>query len=502
MIRRLLALASAAACVTSTCLAEKPDLDNVYPTAAARGQTNTINLAGKFEPWPPKFWCSTAGVDATFPTNKNKLDLVVSADAKAGPCLLRVYNDEGASDPIIFVITDKPQLPDTEPNNHFAKAQALTNLPVTINGRLDKNNDVDSFAFPIKAGQWLDAKVESHTLMSKIDAVLRLVTTNGYQLAWNHDFASFDPRIIWQAPYDQTVILQVFGFLYPANSEIALSGGNGGVYQLSIITRTEVPKDLTVPLNEDAKLSLTNCPKVVGAICPAGDEDKYPIQLKKDDSIEVRVDATEFGSDLDPWVKITDAAGKELARNDDAEGSSDAVLEWKAPADGEFNVVIGSVTHAGDESWRYRLQVEKVAPDFRATVEANSFVLESRGTNEVKVGTKRLRGLTNELSIAIEKLPEGLAVEPVKVDAKGNEATLKLITKDAAAFNAPIKILVKDEVTGEQRPAIVSLVTRSENNGVPAGYSKLLVEQTEDLWLTIKPPKEKPAEKPADKPAQ
>ena len=501
MIRRLLALAFTAVFAISVCFAEKPNLESVYPTAAARGLTNTITLAGKFEPWPPKFWCSTAGIEATFSTNKNKVDLVVNAEAKAGPCLVRFYNDEGASDPVIFVVSEKAQLADTEPNNHFAKPQVLTNLPVEMNGRLDKNNDVDSFAFSIKAGQWLDAKLESHTLMSKIDAVLRLVTTNGYQLAWNHDFASFDPRIVWQAPYDQTVVLQVFGFLYPANSEIALSGGNGGVYQLSIATEAEAPKDLNAPLNEEAKFSLTNCPMVVGAICPAGDEDKFPIQLKKDDSIEVRIDATEFGSDLDPWVKITDTAGKELARNDDAEGSRDAVLEWKAPADGEFNIVVGSLTHRGDESWRYGLQIEKTAPDFRATVEANSFVLESTGTNEVKVGTKRLRGLTNELSVAIEKLPEGLTVEPAKVDAKANEATLKLITTDAAAFNAPIRILVKDEVTGEQRPVLFSFVSRSENNGVPGGYSKLLVEQTEDIWLTIKPPKEKPAEKPAGKPA-
>ena len=502
MIRRLSALACFAAFATLVCLAEKPNLENLYPTAAARGQTNTISLAGKFEPWPPKFWCSTAGVEATFSTNKNKVDLVVSAEAKAGSCLVRFYNDEGASDPVIFVVSEKAQLADTEPNNHFSKPQVLTNLPTTINGRLDKNSDVDSFAFSIKAGQWLDAKIESHTLMSKIDGVLRLITTNGYQLAWNHDFSSFDPRIIWQAPYDQIVVLQVFGFLYPANSEIALSGGNGGVYQLSINTDSDAPTELRMPLNEGAALSLTNSTKVVGAICPAGDEDNFAIQLKKDDSLEVRVDASDFGSDLDPWVKITDSAGKELARNDDAEGSRDAVLEWKAAVDGEFNVVVGSLTHRGDENWRYRLQVAKSVPEFSATVEANSFVLESNGTNEVKVGTKRLRGFTNELSVAIERLPEGLIVEPVKVDPKANEATLKLITKDAAGFNAPIKILVKDEVSGEQRPATFSFVSRSENNGVPGGYSKLLVEQTEDIWLTIKAPKEKRPENPDAKAAQ
>ncbi|MGZ8919725.1 MAG: PPC domain-containing protein [Limisphaerales bacterium] len=498
MIRRLLGLATFATLAGVVTFAEKPTLEHIYPTAAARGETITLNLTGKFEPWPPRIWCSTAGLEFTFPTNKNSVQITVPKDARLGPCLIRLYNDEGGSDPAIFLISETPHLRDTEPNNDFAKPQLLTNFPLTINGRLDKNNDVDSFGFDVKAGQWLEARLESHTLMSKVDAVLRLVTTNGYQLAWNHDFASFDPRLIWQAPYDQTVVLQVFGFAYPAGSEIVLSGGNGGIYQLALSLGAEPPADLNVPLTEDAKLAGTNTP-VFGAICPAGDEDKYSIQLKKDESIEVRVDAMKFGSDLDPWVKIEDSAGKELARNDDAEGSRDAVLEWKAPADGDYNVVVGSLTHRGEENWRYRLLAQTVAPDFQATIAENSFVLESTGTNELKVSTKRLRGFTNELSVSLAKLPEGLTAETVTVEAKVQEATLKLVTKDAPAFNDTIKILVKDNVTNEERPAIFSMVSRSENNGVPGGYTKLLVESTEDLWLTIKPPKEKPAPKPAEK---
>ena len=499
MIRRLLAFASFSF-AGAIAFAEKPNLEQIYPTAAARGETNTLNLSGKFEPWPPKIWCSTPGVEFTFSTNKNTVEIAVPADTQPGPCLVRLYNDEGASELAIFVISESPHLRDAEPNNHFTKPQSVTNFPTTINARLDKNSDVDSFGLTLKAGQWLDARLESHTLMSKVDAVLRLVTTNGYQLAWNHDFASFDPRLIWQAPCDQEVVLQVFGFAYPAGSEIALSGGNGAVYQLALSVGTKPPEDSNGPLTEGANLSGTNSP-VFETICPAGDEDKYAIQLDKDEIIEVRVDAMEFGSDLDPWVKVEDSAGKELARNDDAEGSRDALLEWKAPADGGYNIVVGSVTHRGGAGWRYRLLAQKVAPDFRATVEENSFVLESTGTHDLKVSTKRLRGFTNELTITLESLPPGVTVEPVKVAEKGKDATLKLVTKDAPAFNGTIKVQVKDNITNEQRPAMFSLVSRSENNGVPGGYSRLLVETTEHLWLTIKPPKEKPAEKSAEKAA-
>lgn len=482
MIRRLVAVALSPALLV---FAEKPNLEHVYPTAAALGQTNTINLTGKFEPWPPKAWCSTAGVEFSFSTNKGSMQVAVAPDAKAGPCLIRIYNEDGASDPAIFVISESEQAAEIEPNNHFNKPQRITNIPTTINGRLDKNNDVDSFAFSVKAGQWLDARLESHTLMSKLDAVLRLVTTNGYQIEWNHDFASFDPRVVWQSPYEQDVVLQVFGFAYPAGSEIVLSGGNGGVYQLAISVEGTAPSDLNISLTEETTLGGSNA--VFGVIFPAGDEDKYAIALKKDEQVELRAEASEFGSTLDPWVKVEDSTGKELARNDDAEGSRDAVLEWKAPADGDYQVVVGSLTRRGEEDWRYRLSATKVGPDFAATLGANSIVLEPDGTNELKVSTKRLRGFTNELSISVSPLPTGVTVEETKVDAKSQEGTLKIVTKDAEAFNGPVKILVKDLVTNLERAADFSLVSRTENNGVPGGYSKLLVERTDEIWLTVKP---------------
>ncbi len=79
-------------------------------------------------------------------TNKGKLRVRVAADAEPGPRFVRIYNDEGASEPRFFVVGNGTEIGEVEPNNHFAKAQVITNLPVTINGRLDKNGDVESFA--------------------------------------------------------------------------------------------------------------------------------------------------------------------------------------------------------------------------------------------------------------------------------------------------------------------------------------------------------------------
>ena len=125
----------AASLAGTIALAEKPALEHIHPAAVALGGTNTLNLTGKFADWPPKIWSSSGGLEFTFSTNKGTVEVKAATNAPAGPCLVRLYNDEGASDPAIFVISREPYLSDVEPNNHFAKSQLVTSLPATVSGR-------------------------------------------------------------------------------------------------------------------------------------------------------------------------------------------------------------------------------------------------------------------------------------------------------------------------------------------------------------------------------
>src|SRR4030095_4427626 len=139
-------------------------------------------------------------------TNIGRFQAQIADDAILGPRLVRLFNDAGASAPRIFVVGQGPESAEVEPNNHFKSAQAVSNMPVTINGRLDKNGDVDAFGLKLREGEWLDARVDAYTLMSEVDAVLRLVTSTGEPLAWNHDFITLDPRLVWRSPAEQTVV--------------------------------------------------------------------------------------------------------------------------------------------------------------------------------------------------------------------------------------------------------------------------------------------------------
>ena len=226
---------------------------------------------------------------------------------------------------------------------------------------------------------------------------------------------------------------------------------------------------------------------VRGLIGGAEDEDCFAFEVKKGESIEASIDAASAGSALDATLKITDATGKELTRNDDASGSRDPRLEWKATTNRTFCVVVGNLLHSGGTNHFYRLSLQRALPDYKASLPANFITVTAGETNEVKFTVTRLRGFERKLKARLKGLPDGLRAEPVDVSEKSGENVLKLIASaDAKVTQLPLRLVIKDVESGEERVALFALTSSSEDNGVPGGYTKLLVESVGQLWLTVK----------------
>lgn len=454
------------------------ELEAIHPIGAARGTTNKFTTVVKPDnAWPAKFWSDPPGLKFVAETNKNRVAIEIAKDAAPGPRLVRAYDTNGVSEFAFFVVGDGNEVEEVEPNDLFSKAQASANLPVTISGRLNKRDDVDSFEVRLPAGGWLDASVESFVYMSKMDAVLRLVTTNGLQLAWNHDFATFDPRLQYRATDEQRVVVQVFGFVYPANNEIRLTGGEQCFYRLNLSTNAPV----AIPARESTNLFALPF-ETRGTISAPGEEDRVAFKAGKDSFVEARVDVAAIGSALDPVLRVLDSSGKELARNDDFEGGRDALLEWKAPAETNYFLAISSLLNRGASNYTYRLSAITVGPEARATWSGSSAVLSNGVTNTLKFDLKRLRGHTNELAVTFRNLPEGVSAVATNLPSavKGEVAVSLAVATNAPAWQGPIQAFV-----GE-RPALFDLISRGENNGVPQGYNTLAIPSTPHFWITVK----------------
>lgn len=460
-----------------------PTLDHIHPAGFARGTTNIVKMAGKVDPWPPQVWVAGDDVQITALTNKNELQFVVVADASPGARLFRLFNAEGASEPQLFVVSDRHELAESEPNDQFTEPMPVDELPLTINGRLDKSGDVDSFRVRVPAGHKLIAAVDSYVLMSKLDAVLRLATTNGQQLAWNHDFATIDPKLEWQTAVDTEVVVQVFGFAFPATASIQLTGGEGAIYRLHL----SVDEPGSEPAStRPSELSLPG--SLHAFIDEPGALHRFKLKLAKDEWISAGVAAESLGSPLDAWLAVENGEGKELTRNDDADGSRDPALDWKAPEDGEFALVVGSLTRNAGPDQLYELNAKRTTPDWQASLSASSLAAKPGTTNELKLTFTRLRGFTNEIQVVAATLPDGVTCEPVTVPEKSGEVTLNLISaKNTPEWQGPIQFFAHDTVADTRRVIPFKLTATSVNNGVPGGYRVLLIDELDHTWLTVLP---------------
>ncbi len=536
-------------------LAAVPVLDHLLPVALAPGASNGVTLVGKFDPWPPRFWSDLPGLSIEPSTNNGSVVLRVPAQASAGVHFLRAFNAEGASAPRFLIIDGaSPLVAETEPNNDAAREAQPIRPPVVLQGRLEKNGDVDSVRVELEPGQSVVAWAQAYTLMSPMDPVLRLLDPRNVQVAWNHDDGrSLDPLLAWTATTGGPHVLQFFTFPYPADSDIRLSGKPHSVYRLHVhagpVVRHALPLgvqrgarapfrpvgwNLGAASNAPAAFDATKIPPGVatfpfhvqgrqalvdlivgdgpeamesepnddvakaepmdvpggrtGNLDREGDIDRFQVTVRKGEKLVVAVQSAALGFALDGWVRVEDATGKELARNDDATGS-DPRLEWTAPADGSYVVAVGSLLQLGGSDRWYHLSVARPVPSMRPTVTDHAFTVAAGKTNDIVVALGRVHGHDAPLSVSIEGLPTGVAALPVEAAGKDASVTLRVVAAtNAAPASVPIRVQVKDAKDGRVTTVRMDLVSAGENNGVPQGFRRVVRDSIEDLWLTVTAP--------------
>ncbi len=101
-------------------------------------------------------------------------------------------------------------------------------------------------------------------------------------------------------------------------------------------------------------------PQVVyGTVGRGQDVDVFRFEGKAGQRIMAEVFAARSGSPLDSILTLYDAAGQELANNDDAGGGVDSRLECTLPRDGTYYLSLIDAHDAGGQSYAYRLHVKE-----------------------------------------------------------------------------------------------------------------------------------------------
>jgi hypothetical protein len=196
-------------------IGELPFVTSVFPLGGRTGVPETIALQG---------WNLEHVALTPLPT-----------DARPGVHLIAARSNAGyVSNDVPFELDTLPECMDLESNDDPSQAQTVQ-LPVIVNGHLDRPHDWDVFRVEGRAGDTLVAEVHARRLDSPIDSLLQLTDAAGKVLAFNDDCDDpgsglqthhADSYLMYQLPADGSYFVHL--------GDTARHGGEEYAYRLRI----------------------------------------------------------------------------------------------------------------------------------------------------------------------------------------------------------------------------------------------------------------------------
>ncbi|MCE2399296.1 PPC domain-containing protein [Candidatus Poribacteria bacterium] len=137
-------------------IGELPYLQSVFPLGGKRGAANNVNVAG------------------TNLGSVNTIQLDISPNATLGIQELRVSTPNGLeTNPYPFAIGEFNETNETEPNNALAEENKI-GTPITVNGKIEKAEDVDRFSIKVEKGTRFVFEVKAREFRSQLDPLLTI----------------------------------------------------------------------------------------------------------------------------------------------------------------------------------------------------------------------------------------------------------------------------------------------------------------------------------------
>ncbi|HEX4608591.1 MAG TPA: PPC domain-containing protein, partial [Urbifossiella sp.] len=361
----------------------------------------------------------------------------VAPDAAVGPRKGYLFTSQGAGGGLVFVVGDLPEVVEREADGD-AIPERVT-LPVTANGRIFPRDDLDLWEFTASAGQKVSATAVGKAINSPVVLRLEILDAAGRVIA--------EPLAIPPAGVDAAV-----RFTAPAAGvyrvRVADARGQGGpahVYRLTLTTGEPAPafpaddvKDATDPAaTHAAPVALT------GRIESPGAAADWKMTLTKGTRTTFDLYARRAGSPLCGVLTVADAAGKEVARAEAADATTDPSLTFTPPADGTYRIRVAERFRGrGGPEFAYRLKVmPQAVPGFKLTLPPDAVSVPRGGSVKLKVAVERTGGFAGPIELAAEGLPPGLTAKSVVVAANQSAGELVVQAETAAAIR-PARITV------------------------------------------------------------
>ena len=368
-------------------------------------------------------------------------------------------------------------------------------LPKQAQGRAGQPftpGEADRYRFQASKGQSLVASVTARELIPYLadavpgwfQAVLALYDADGREVAYDDDFRFHpDPVLHYVIPKDGEYTLEIRDSIYRgredfvyrltvgelpfvtgifplggrtgAKTAVELSGWNLPVKRVIMAAKEPGVQPLTTglpnpppffadalpevlekePNNAQTSAQRIQLPAAVnGHIDHPGDWDVFSFAGRAGEEVVAEVWARRLDSPLDSVLKLTDAAGKQLAFNDDFEDKgegletfhADSRIMFTLPANGTYYLWLGDTQQKGGPEYAYRLRIAPPQPDFDLRITPSAINSGAGMAVPVTVYALRKDGFTGEISLALKDAPRGFVLTGGVIPAGQDEARVTL----------------------------------------------------------------------------
>lgn len=477
-------------CALSQAAQAAPRLNWLLPSGGKRGATFRATAGGAGLEGLTGFISTGPGVTAKVlppgegadPKTTRTLEVTVAPDAPLGKQEARLYDKTGASNPKFFWVGQFPEAPEQEPNDGRSLAQRL-NLPVTINGQIERGSDIDSFVFSLKKGQEVSIEIQSLRLLGNLgDTWLKgyawVENSRGDLVVENDGYYRWDPYLQFAAPEDGDYTVSYRDIQYRGNPmgvyrltaglvphmwsaypmggqrgttvSVTLRGCNlGPSAQRSITIPADAPEGVreerfeasgvwtnhqqfvvsrypsfleTEPNNDLAAANRVALPaEVQGILESPGDVDSFRFSARKGDRLAMEVLSRRAEMPLDSVLTLRKADGSLIQENDDAQRDRDSRIDRTFDADGEYIVQVRDVDGRGGPAFVYRLSLTPPRPDFALQAQNDKPQVQAGASVTLDLSLTRTDGFDGEVRVTVEGLPEGITAQALTL-AKGQQS--------------------------------------------------------------------------------
>lgn len=431
-------------------------------------------------------------------------ELTVDEKAPLGPTYWHVNCAHGGTGSRPFLIGDLPEFIEAESNSTFATAEKIK-LPVTLNGQIHGERDVDCFRFTAEAGQIVSCEVVAGRIGSRLDPVVELLDARGKKVDAELAHVGSDPVLVFWSESTAEYVLRIsnvsFGgdpaHVYRINirpdafprlvlpggvSRAKVSSGNLSVHFLTGDHRNMMEK-LALALPDRAKnedywtafdpfvgpltLSIDDHPSLVeeepndgeksqtvrtpsvlyGQFSSASDQDSFRIAAKKGDSLRIEASAWPPGTPTLPVVSVSSPDGKPM-KEAQAVSAADGVarITWTATSDGDVILKLTDLRHGGRGGMEFgwRLLIAPDEKDFALEVATDLLIVTQGTTSTIEVKARRHGGLAEPIDLTFAELPEGVTVEAAQIPKGKASAKIKITaTAEARSASFPLRVTGK-----------------------------------------------------------